>query len=170
MSSLTEPPEAVCLCYSNFGRVENVLIGYGVWSICSCFIFCVSPSLRRRLHDIPCSITLRVVTLPSSGFDGTAPVTFNVGGMGSSVASSASFDVTFFHCEIGEVWSGTSSSLDSSSDGDPTEACQLCSDVVDGEAKVRGCMAGLPEGLLPSSANMDVSIDGTPAYHHDKYK
>ena len=96
-----------------------------------------------------------MVTLPSTGFDGTTSVTFNAvgaginstltqdsidptlddtGGLGSNAAS-ASFNVTFYHCDIGEVWNSTSSIL-AGSDGDTSEGCQLCSDVVKGASEV----------------------------------
>lgn len=94
-----------------------------------------------------CSVTLRVVTLPSSGFDGNTSVTFSAGGMASSVASSASFNVTFFHCEIGQVWNSTAASLDRS-DADTTKSCQLCVDVVQRETGVGGGVCcGLIDGL-----------------------
>lgn len=123
-----------------------------------------------------CSIILRVVTLPSTNFDGTTSATFvadsigahsssttsnngqqeqlssasssesqdsddptvqNTSKLGSNNASTASFDVTFYHCETGQVWNSTSTSIETSSDGDMIEGCQLCSDVVEGEAEVR---------------------------------
>ena len=131
-----------------------------------------------------CSITLRVVTLPSASFDGTTSVTFKAVGIGmdsSSVtrtiltrsdlgyvkadeyeldesqgsndsalddtngaglinSASASFNVTFYHCEKGGVWMPTKSILDGS-DNDTSESCPLCRDVVERATEVRatGC-------------------------------
>lgn len=80
-----------------------------------------------------CSTTLRVVTLPSSRFDGNTPVAFHASGMGTNVTHWALFGVTFFYCETGQAWNDTM--VD---DGDLTEACKLCSDIVNGEPEVRG--------------------------------
>ncbi|CAM9095530.1 unnamed protein product, partial [Laminaria digitata] len=109
------------------------------------------------------SITLRVVTLPSTSFDGTASVTFkatgltsgtspsasqhsnessllkDVSGWGSNAKGSASFNVTFYHCATGQAWSPTASSSLDCSEGDTCASCQLCSDVVKKEPEGVNC-------------------------------
>lgn len=134
VSSLTDCSTLVVKFIAKYIQSVNTLILLCI--LCSWFMFC-PPLLHRRLNQY-CSITLRVVTLPSSRFDGNASITFEAGGMGSSIPSSASFDVTFYHCDTGQVWTGAS--LDSSEAG-TAESCQLCSAVVEGDARVRYCVS-----------------------------
>ena len=61
-------------------------------------------------------------------------------GAGLINSASASFNVTFYHCEKGGVWMPTKSILDGS-DNDTSESCPLCSSVVKHATEVRatGC-------------------------------
>ena len=64
----------------------------------------------------------------------------DINGAGLIDTASASFDVTFYHCEKGGVWMPTKSILDGS-DNDTSESCPLCSSVVKHATEVRatGC-------------------------------
>ena len=60
-------------------------------------------------------------------------------GLGLNATASASFNVTFYHCETGQVWKPFARSrIDL--DGDTHGSCKLCMDVVEGASEV-SCVA-----------------------------
>ena len=63
-------------------------------------------------------------------------------GLRSNATTFASFNVTFYHCDNGLVWSSATSDVDGS-DGDTSDDCQLCSDVLKGAPEVGDVTAAL---------------------------
>lgn len=107
-----------------------------------------------------CSITVRVVGVPSEQFEGTSTFSFKANGVTYSMDSeaaptetfagvvfstspsngilqveegTASFNVNFYHCAAGNVWTAGYLEEDAESDF----SCELCTDIVEGDEEVR---------------------------------
>ena len=188
--------------------------------------------MLRFCHGVAvytCSITLRVVTLPSTTFEGTTSATFeafdfgkdstsitpktvtrgelasakaeketldesssyhsstsaqkaqlapgtlsepqnlsdtsldDTRGLGSNAKAYVAFKVTFYHCNIGEVWNSSAPSLDDS-DEDTPGSCQTCIDVVEGSSEVCCVTRGVVSVPADTYLLTDPLTEGTTKY------
>eukprot|EP00752_Nemacystus_decipiens_P010943 g9725.t1 len=80
------------------------------------------------------SVDLRVASSPSDDFDGIATTTVVVNGeaLNATAEVDVSFDVAFYHCDVGEVWKMAETNTSSSS-------CEICADVVEDRAEGIDC-------------------------------